>query len=343
MSDLLSVGVVGCGYWGPNLIRNFFEHESVELRYVCDLFPEKLAKIGRRYPTVRLTTQYHELLDDPGLAAIVIATPVNSHYLLAKQALSAGKHVLVEKPMCSTSAECLELVAMAAERKRTLMVDHTFIYNGAVKRIKEEINSGALGDIVYFDSIRINLGLFQNDVNVIWDLAPHDLSVMDYLLGRNPRTVHATGARHAGNGIEDIAYISLSFEDNFIAHFHVSWLSPVKIRQILIGGTKRMIAYDDLQPMEKVRIYDKGITVEQPQSEEHRYRNLIQYRIGDMYAPVLDLSEALKTEVAHFVECVQTGRKPMSDGEAGLRIVNILEAADRSIHSGKPLPLAGSV
>ncbi|MBI4534356.1 MAG: Gfo/Idh/MocA family oxidoreductase [Candidatus Melainabacteria bacterium] len=331
----LLVGVVGCGYWGPILVRNFYENEAVELKYVCDLALDKLVKLHRRYPTIELTTQYKNLLSDPALDIIVIATPVHTHYELAKQALTANKHVLVEKPMCTTSKECRELIALAKAKGRILMVDHTFVYHGAVRRIKEEIERQELGELLYFDSVRINLGLFQSDINVVWDLAPHDLSIMDFLIGQTPQSVHATGTSHTDQKIEDIAYITLTFANNLIAHFHVSWLSPVKVRQILVGGTKKMIVYDDLQPMEKLRIYDKGITVEEPESDERRYQNLIQYRFGDMHAPVLDLNEALKIEVSHFVECVQTGRAPITDGEAGLRVVEILEAASASLATGQ--------
>jgi predicted dehydrogenase len=337
----LSVGVVGCGYWGPNLIRNFYENDQVQLRYVCDLDPAKLAKIGRRYPIVKTTTKYQDLLDDPTLDAIIVATPVHTHFRLAQQALTAGKHVLVEKPMCMTSVECSALVALADERKKVLMVDHTFAYHGAVRRMKQEIEQGLLGELLYFDSTRINLGLFQSDVNVVWDLAPHDLAIMDYLLDRTPHTVHATGACHAGNGLEDVAYITLNFENNLIAHFNVSWLSPVKVRQMLIGGTKKMIAYDDLSPMEKIRVYDKGISIsENENNSSSSYVNLISYRVGDMLAPVYDLAEALKVEAAHFVDCCLNGKRPITDGRAGLRVVRILEAANASLKTGRPQPLA---
>lgn len=337
------VGVVGCGYWGPNLIRNFYENNQVEVRYVCDLDLDKLVRMHKRYPSVKPTTQFEKMLEDPEIDAIVIATPVHTHYPLARKALEANKHVLVEKPMCMTSAQCRELIAMAEERSLVLMVDHTFVYHGAVRRIKQAIDSGQLGELLYFDSVRINLGLFQSDINVIWDLAPHDLSVMDYLLGKTPLTVHATGTSHTASGIEDIAYITLTFDNSLIAHFHVSWLSPVKIRQVLIGGTNQMIVYDDMTPMEKVRIYDKGITVNNPETEEQRYQNLIQYRVGDMFAPNLDLSEALKIEVAHFVDCVLNGTKPLTDGYAGLRVVQILESANASLATKQPqeLPKVG--
>ncbi len=337
--DPLTVAVVGCGYWGPNLIRNFYENDQVELIAVCDLDEKKLAKIGKRYPNVALETNFQSLLDDPALRAIAIATPVHTHYPLAKQALLAGKHVLVEKPMAMNTQQCEELIQIAASRNLTLMVDHTFVYHGAVRRIKQELDSGALGELLYFDSVRINLGLFQSDINVVWDLAPHDLSIMDYIIGKEPVSVHATGACHAGNGMEDIAYITVHFTDNVIAHFHVSWLSPVKVRQILVGGTQKMMVYDDLEPMEKLRIYDKGITVGQPKSDEERYANLVGYRVGDMMAPVLDLTEALKVEIAHFVDCALTGKTPLTDGKAGLRIVQILEAANESIRTGTAQPL----
>ncbi len=335
MTTTLNVGVVGAGYWGPNLIRNFYENESVTLSHVCDLDAGKLAKIAKRYPTVTTITDFALMLENADLQAVVIATPVHTHYPLAKQALLAGKHVLVEKPMCMNTDECRELIALASERNLTLMVDHTFVYHGAVQRIKDEIDGGTLGDVLYFDSVRINLGLFQSDINVVWDLAPHDLSIMDYLIGKNPVSIHATGACHAGNGIEDIAYITVTFEDNVIAHFNVSWLSPVKVRQILVGGTKKMIVYDDLEPMEKIRIYDKGITVGQPQTDEERYANLVGYRVGDMMAPKLDLTEALKAEVAHFVDCCLNSKRPLTDGEAGLRVVQILEAANKAIKTGE--------
>lgn len=334
--ETLGVGVVGCGYWGPNLIRNFYENEQVQLVAVCDLDPAKLRKIGKRYPNVALENNFQALLDNPTIDAVAIATPVHTHYPLAQQALQAGKHVLVEKPMAMNSRQCLELIELAEARSLTLMVDHTFVYHGAVRRMKQELDNGNLGDLLYFDSVRINLGLFQSDINVIWDLAPHDLSMMDYLIGKQPLSVHASGACHAGNGLADIAYITIHFEDNLIAHFHVSWLSPVKVRKILVGGTRKMMVYDDLEPMEKLRIYDKGITVGQSQSEEERYASLVSYRVGDMMTPVLDLTEALKVEVAHFVDCALNGKTPITDGKAGLRIVQILEATNEAIRTGQP-------
>jgi predicted dehydrogenase len=328
------MALVGAGYWGPNLIRNVYENARASLEIVCDLDKYKLEKVKKRYPAIHTTTCYQDLLQSVSIDAIVIATPVNTHYTLARQALIHGKHVLVEKPMCMTTHECIELIALAEEKNLTLMVDHTFVYHGAVQRIKKELDSGELGDLLYFDSVRINLGLFQSDINVVWDLAPHDLSIMDYLIGQPPVSVHATGACHAGNNLEDIAYITVQFENQIIAHFNVSWLSPVKIRQILVGGTQKMILYDDLEPTEKIRIYDKGITVDSPKTDEERYANLVGYRVGDMMVPNLALKEALAVEIEHFIDCVLSGKRPITDGRAGLRVVQILEAANRSIQTG---------
>lgn len=338
MSEL-NVAVVGCGYWGPNLIRNFAECKLTRVKYVVDLMPERLAKLSRRYPGTEFITEFEKALNDPDLHAVVIATPVHTHYKLARQALLAGKHVLVEKPMCQTSAECLDLIALAAEHRLVLMVDHTFVYNGAVRRIKESIDRSELGDVLYFDSVRINLGLIQSDVNVIWDLAPHDLSIMDYLIGKEPVSVHASGVSLVSNKQEELAYLSLRFNDRFIANFHVSWLSPVKIRRILVGGTQKMVVYDDLEATEKVKIYDKGVDVSPDTSEENRYRTLVEYRVGDMLAPAYDLTEALRKEAEHFAECILKNSVPLTSGEAGLRVVRILEAANASLSSGAPVQL----
>jgi len=330
----ISVAVVGCGYWGPNLIRNVVENPDTTLVTVCDLDAAKREKILRRYPAVTGTDDFNTILNNPVIEAVVIATPVHTHYPLAKAALQAGKHVLVEKPMCMTVDECHELIALAEENQRILMVDHTFVYHGAVQRIKQEIDAGNLGNLLYFDSTRVNLGLFQSDVNVIWDLATHDLAMMDYLIGQNPVSVHASGACAAGRNQEAVAYLTVKFENDLIAHFNVSWLSPVKLRQILVGGDKKMILYNDLEPMEKIRIYDKGITVDEASSDEAKYQTLVGYRTGDMMAPNLDQTEALKTEIAHFVDCIRTGKRPITDGHAGLRVVQVLEAANLSLETG---------
>ncbi len=335
--DQVTVGVVGYGYWGPNLVRNFSEIDCVEVTHICDREPERLSKHRGRYRMTHFTPDYNDLLNDASLNAIVIATPVHTHHELAKQALLAGKHVLVEKPMCATSAQCEELIAIAEEMKLVLMVDHTFVYHGPVRLVKHLIDTDEVGELLYFNSVRVNLGAFQTDVNVVWDLGAHDLSIMDYLIGRTPTDVHAIGKSHTGNGVEDIAYLTLGYEDDLIAHFHVSWLSPVKTRQISIGGSKKMIVFDDSSQVEKVRVYDKGIeTMQEPQTERERYKSLIQYRYGDMRAPVYDLSEALKVETLHFIDCIRKGHQPITDGKSGLRVVRLLELAEQSIKTGKP-------
>jgi predicted dehydrogenase len=336
----LNVAVVGCGYWGPNLIRNFAHNSRTRVKYVVDLLPERMAKISRLYPTTAFITSYEIALHDPGIHAIVIATPVRTHFELASRALMAGKHVLVEKPMCMTSAECVELIRLAAEARRVLMVDHTFVYHGAVRRIKQSIERGELGKIIYFDSVRINLGLIQDDVNVISDLAPHDLSIMDYLLGVTPVSVTATGARLVASRAEEIAYITLKFNHDLIAHFHVSWLSPVKMRRILIGGTDKMVVYDDVESVDKVQIYDKAVllSVSDKRGDEPP-RQLVNYRTADMLAPAYDSTESLKVEVDHFADCVLNGTQPLTPGEAGLRLVCILEAANASLRSGRAEPV----
>jgi predicted dehydrogenase len=328
----ITVGVVGYGYWGPNFVRNFTEIDNVELRYICDLQQEHLDRHRNRYPTLRLTKDYDELLADKSLDAITIATPVDSHFALAKQALLAGKHVLLSKPMCRNSAQCEELIAIADERKLVLMVDHTFVYHGGVKLMKQLITDGEVGDLLYLSSVRVNLGIFQQDVNVLWDLGAHDFSILDYLVGRTPKSLHAVGKCHTSTGLEDIVFVTLEFDDNFIANFHVSWLSPVKVRQMIIGGTRKMLMFDDHRPIEKICIYDKGIEMSKPpQTERERYRALVQYRNGDMRAPAYDNHEALKTETLHFIDCIATGATPLSDGRSGLRVVKLLELADAAL------------
>jgi predicted dehydrogenase len=324
------------------LIRNFFEHPDIELRYICDLSQARLDQMHKRFPSASLVTEYGLLLNDAQVDAIAIATPVNTHYELARQALQANKHLLVEKPMCVKPHECLDLISIAEEKQLTLMVDHPFIYHGAVGYIKKEIDKGSLGEILYFDSVRINLGLFQSDVNVVWDLAPHDLAILDFLLAKTPLSVQATGVSHTSSGLEDIAYITLRFENNLIAHIHVSWLSPVKIRQVLIGGSKKMIQYNDLEPSEKLKVYDKGILEQQHEPDGKRYQSLVQYRIGDMQAPLFDSQEALKSAVHEFVSCVQNGRRPASDGWCGYRIVSLLEAIDQSMRSGSVIDFSNA-
>lgn len=335
---LVTVGVVGCGYWGPNLIRNFQNDDRAQVKYACDLKPELLDKLRKNYGATVLTSDFNDLLKDSELDAIAISTPVHTHFSLARQALLAGKHVLIEKPMCMSSPECLELIALSEEKKRIIMVDHTFVYHGPIRCIKRLMEANQLGKLLYFNSVRVNLGAFQNDINVLWDLAVHDLSIMDYLVGQTPLTVHAVGAAHALAGLEDIAFLTLEFEDQFIAHFHVSWLSPVKIRQTFIGGTAKMIVLNDAAQFEKVKLYDKGIEAVDV-NEQERYKQLIQYRYGDMHAPVYDLTEALRVETAHFIDCVINGTKPITDGQSGLRVVRLLELAGESLATRSTQPV----
>ena len=335
---MIGIGVVGYGYWGPNLVRNFVEAPGARVIAVSDLRPERLAQAQARYPGVSVTTDHRELMADPAVDALVIATPVSTHFDLALAALQAGKHVLVEKPLTATSDQALRLIEEADRRQRVLMVDHTFVYTGAVRKIKELVDDGHLGRLYYYDSVRVNLGLFQHDVNVLWDLAVHDLSIMDYVLGRQPRAVAATGMAHVPGRPEDVAYLTCFFDDNLIAHFHVNWLAPVKIRRTLIGGDQRMIVYDDLEPSEKIKIYDKGITLSS--GPEGVYEMLVGYRTGDMWAPQLNTSEALRVEALHFLECVSQGKRPLTDGQVGLNVVRVLEAATRSLEQyGRPLEL----
>jgi predicted dehydrogenase len=295
----------------------------------------RLESLGRRYPSARTTSDCARLFDDPELAAVVIATPVSTHFDFARQALEAGKHVLVEKPFTASVREGEELIELAERKGLALMVDHTFIYTGAVRKIKEIIMGGELGDLLYFDSTRINLGLFQRDINVVWDLAPHDFSIMDYVVGRSATEVMATGSCHIEPGIENIAYVQLRFGDSLIANFHFNWLSPVKIRRTLIAGSRRMIVYDDIEPTEKVRVYDKGVTRnEYGADEEEAYKTLVSYRTGDVWVPKLDPSEALRYVCAEFLDSIRDSRPSVSDGTAGLRVVRLLEAAQASINDG---------
>jgi predicted dehydrogenase len=335
---MINIGVIGYGYWGPNLVRNFADLPNVHVHTVCDLSAERLPKAKARYPYIQTTTQPSDLFKDPAIDAIAIATPVSTHFALAQQALQAGKHVLLEKPMTATVAEAEQLLELAARQQRVLMVDHTFIYTSAVRKIRELVQSKQLGDLYYYDSVRVNLGLFQHDVNVIWDLAVHDLAIMDYVLGQSPSAVSAIGTAHLTGQPEDMAYLTCFFPNNLIAHFHVNWLAPVKIRRTLIGGSQQMIVYDDLEPSEKIKVYDKGISLKD--NNENVYRMLVGYRIGDMYAPQLNPTEALHLEAHHFVNCITSGNTPETDGQAGLRVVRILAAASESlVQNGKVITL----
>jgi len=334
---VIGIGIIGYGYWGPNLVRNFFEIPDCKVIAVSDLRPDRLAKIGPRYPTVETTTDYNDLLRDPRIDAIAIATPVSTHFELGMAALRAGKHVLMEKPMTADSEQAQQLVDEAERRTLVLAVDHTFVYTPAVRKIRQMTLSGDIGDLYYYDSVRVNLGLFQHDVNVIWDLAVHDISIIDNVLPARPVAVSATGVSHVPGEPEDMAYVTLHYASSLMAHVHVNWLAPVKLRRTLIGGSRKMLVYDDLEPSEKIKVYDKGVTVSEAQNSGkangngQRYRLLIDYRAGDMYAPQLDITEALGTEAKHFIQCVEAAQPTLTDGHAGLRVVRVLEAATQSI------------
>lgn len=326
---MIGIGVIGYGYWGPNLVRNFSEAPGAKVVAVSDRVAARLALVRKRYPAVTTSENPQELINNPAVDAVLIATPVSTHFELAMQALKAGKHVLVEKPMAASSEQCTQLIEEAARRGKVLMVDHTFVFTGAVRKMKELISAKSLGEIYYYDSVRVNLGLFQRDVNVIWDLAVHDLSIMDYVLGAQVHAVSATGVSHMPGHPENIAYITLFFRSTLMGHFHVNWLAPVKVRRTLIGGSQKMIVFDDLEPSEKIKIYDKGVTV--TDKPEETYKMLIGYRAGDMWAPQIEMTEALAVEAQHFVACVDQASTPLTDGEAGRRVVRILEAATKSL------------
>lgn len=326
---MVNIAVIGYGYWGPNLVRNFAETPGLNLVAVSDLDPEKLEIVSKRYPAVRTTTRYEDLLEDSGIDAIAIATPVNTHFPLGLAALKAGKHLWLEKPMTETSEQARELVAEAEKRGLVLLVDHTFIYTGAVRKVGEIVKGGELGDVLYYDSTRINLGLFQRDVSVISDLAVHDFAILDYLLSEHPTAVSASGINHFPGTPENLAYITLYYESETIAHLNVSWLAPVKVRSILIGGDKKMVVYDDLEPSEKIKIYDKGVSFTEDEAQIQEMR--VGYRTGDMWAPKLVGTEALRVEGEHFADCVLNGKTPMTDGKLGLRVVELIEAATDSM------------
>lgn len=325
----IGIAVIGVGYWGPNLVRNFNSIESAEVVGVADLDPSKLEKISRTYPGIKTSDDFNQLLADPRVDAVAIATPVHTHYPLTMAALRAGKHVLVEKPIAETSEQARAMVQEAKRADLILMVDHTFIYTPAIQKIKELIDTNDIGDIYYYDSTRINLGLFQGDINVVWDLAIHDLSIIQYIFPFDPVAVSAIGTSHVAGQPENMAYLSLFFENSCIAHVNVNWLAPVKVRQTLIGGSRKMIVYNDLEASEKIKVYDKGITCAPSAEDMQQLR--VGYRAGDMWAPHLAATEALQTEAKHFVDCICSGRTPISDGIAGLRLVEILEAASQSM------------
>jgi len=327
----VNIGVVGYGYWGPNLVRNFAETPGMNLAAVADLDVKKLEVVRKRFPAAKTTQSHQELLDDPSIDAIAIATPVNTHFALGMAVLMAGKHLWLEKPMTETSDEARQLVEEAEKRKLVLHVDHTFIYTGAVQKIAEIIKAGDLGEMLYYDSTRINLGLFQRDVSVISDLATHDFAILESLFGEHPAAVSASGVNHFPGTPEDLAYITLFYDSGMIAHLNVSWLAPVKVRSVLIGGSKKMIVYDDLEPSEKVKVYDKGVSFTDDPAQIQEMR--VGYRTGDMWAPKLVGTEALRVEGEHFVDCIRNGKAPQTDGKLALRVVELIEAATFSMRS----------
>ena len=326
--SVVRFGVIGFGYWGPNIVRNVSGLENGQLVAICDQNPAALKRAAKLYPGVKLTTDPQEILASRDIDAVAVVTPVWTHFDLAKAALENGKHVFVEKPFTSTSAQAEELIELAARKNLQIMVDHTFLFSGSVKKIREIVEKGTLGSLYYFDSTRVNLGLFQHDVSVVWDLAPHDLSIMDYILRVKPDAVVTTGAKHV-NDLADMAFITVYFPGNLIAHINVNWLSPVKVRMTLIGGKEKMLVWNDLEPDEKIKVYDKGVDITSGQGV---YDLLVSYRSGDVFSPKVEQTEALKLELNYFVDCISKNESPMNDGAAGLRVVRLLEAAERSLN-----------
>jgi len=346
-SSALRIGVIGYGYWGPNVVRNMHNCPDAAVVSVCDHSPAALDRVLRMYPSMKITQEAGDILESPDIDAVAVVTPISHHFPLAKKALENGKHVFVEKPFTATAAQAEELVALADRKNLQIMVDHTFLFTGAVRKIRELIDQDKLGNLYYYDSTRVNLGMFQHDANVVWDLATHDLAIIDHLMPSEPEAVVATGEKHV-NGVEDMAFVTMYFPDNIIAHLNVNWLSPVKVRMTLIGGEKRMLVWDDLEADEKIKVYDKGV---EPGGDGN-YDLRVNYRAGDMWAPRIPQTEALAHEAQHFVDCIATGKTPINDGRAGLRVVQMLEAIDESMsHKGKmvycsssaaPRPMAAS-
>ncbi len=338
------VGVIGCGYWGPNLVRNFARHPHSQVEAVCDLRYERAMRVGAEYRIPTVTDRVDEVLKAPDIDLVVVATPSFTHFELAKRALEAGKHVLVMKPLATRTDHAEELCAVAERQGVLLAVDHTFVFTGAVQKMRELIANGEIGDLYYFDSVRINLGLIETDVNVTWDLAPHDVAIMDYLIGRDPVAVSATGAAHGGSPTENIAYVTVRFEGSLIGHVHVNWLAPAKIRRTILGGSKKMMIYDDMEPSEKLKVYDKGFSIVTDPTPEKEYQLMISYRSGDMHAPQLHTREALSVEADNVIQAILGKETLVADGFAGWRVVRILEAAQRSIgERGSFIPVSASL
>jgi len=324
----MKFGVIGYGYWGPNIVRNLMSLEGSQVIAIAEIGAHARSRAQKAYPGVKVTSDALELIRSTEIDAVAVVSPVWTHYELTKAALENGKHVFVEKPFTSTSAQGEELIDLAARKGLTIMVDHTFLFTGAVRKIKELLDAGALGNLYYYDSTRVNLGLFQHDVNVLWDLAPHDLSIMDYLIKGDPEGIVATGQGHL-NGHEDVAFMTLYFPEKVIAHINVNWLSPVKVRTTLIGGEKRMLVWNDLEADEKLKVYDKGVEIS---SKEGVYELLVSYRSGDMWSPQLEQGEALRQELSYFVDCISNNQEPFNNGCAGLRVVRMLEKANESLN-----------
>jgi len=332
----MNIGIIGIGYWGPNLVRNFAALDDVNVTAVCDFRKERLESIRKQFPAIKLfTTDANEIIKSPDIDAVAVVTPVSTHFPLGMDVLANGKHLFVEKPFTATVEQAEKMIELAEQKNLKIMVDHTFLYTGAVETMKKYIDNGELGELYYFDSVRVNLGLFQHDVNVIWDLAPHDVSIMDYLLDRAPRAIAATGVSHIDSGVENIAYISTYYDNNLLGHIHVNWLAPVKVRKTLLSGSKKMVIYDDMEPHEKIKVYDNGVEI--AEDKDQIYNVLIQYRTGDMVSPKVDLTEALKKVTHEFYNAINENRNPRTDGHAGLRVVRILEAANESIRSNGKL------
>jgi predicted dehydrogenase len=334
----VEVGVVGVGYWGPKLVRNLYDTPSADLSWVIDRDRTRLERIGQQYPRVQTSDRYDDLLDS-SVEAIVIATPIRTHHALAKAALLRGKHVMIEKPLAASSAECEELIALADARGLTLMVGHTFEYNAAIRALRQIVERGDLGDVYYVDTARLNLGLFQRDINVIWDLAPHDLSILLHVLQREPISVSARGGAHIHQGVHDVVFMELRFPDNILANVHLSWLYPRKERRVTIVGSKKMLVCDDVQEIEKIRIYDKGVDLpsrsdQLPHETDEFFDFHLSYRYGDVSIPHVPFDEPLRAQCGHFLDCIRTGQRPLTDGREGLTVVRLIEAANRSLHEG---------
>lgn len=332
MASVLGVGVIGLGYWGPNLVRNFYKQDGCQVVEICDLNTGRLAKQQEIYPTVRTTTDASELIKSPDIDIVVICTPPATHYDLAVSALKNGKHIYMAKPITLDSGEALKLAELAEKKGKLLHVDHTFVYTPAVRKLKEILDDPDFGPLNYIDSVRINLGLFQQDTNVVWDLAPHDLSILDYLVGRSPHTVVAHTNAPLVNGHEHLAYVSMHYDQGLIANMHLNWLSPVKVRQIIFGGTRKMIIFDDMQNTEKVKVFSKGVEVQHSSEETHA--DMVQYRIGDIYSPFVENHEALDIECKEFLEAVVSNGTTPTSGISGYNIVLLVEAINKSMRSG---------